>query len=199
MRVLLILVVLLVNGCANWSRNSDSKLRSYDTYEQINYIEIASDAEITFSINEDNPTFDFEQGASYFYAIKLSGSNRQFLLRSFFSNPKDTRFASPVLLELDDEFKVVSKREPPLVFSETPRYKGPHMQGLISLHENTKYLIVYPSNDEQSPRTKTELISPQNTGNLARGVVLFPEYNETHQLTKTKTGKIELIPTKINS
>lgn len=196
MRLLFVLsIFILISGCAN-SINEQALLAKAECCSQltqVDFVEADSNNEIEFSISEDSPAFKFPQGASYYHAMKLSGDNKQFLIRSFFSRSDLKRIASPVLVELDSDLKVLAHKEPLLDFSELPKYEEPHMLGLIQLNEKTKYLIIYPSNN--NAKNQVAKIRPSDSSHVS-GVelVYYPGVIKAKTLLKIPTGKMELVP-----
>ena len=197
MRVLCLVIVLFLTGCASWLSDPAETLvstsRCCSAYNQMPFESADSDDPIAIVIDENSPTFNFEQGASFFHATEITGDNRDFLVRSFFSGRKERSVASPVFLELDANFNVLTQSEPTLHFSTTPRYEESHMQATIALQEETRFLIVYPSTDEEKQQIKNVLSPEYKTG--MRNRVVIHKGNATNDvLKKALTGKIELLP-----
>lgn len=195
MRTIAILTALTLAGCASSFDEQIllSKSKCCSSYEQLSYQQVSGNDEMEFTIDKRSPAFNFTQGAAHFYAVELSGTNRQFLLRSFLNGAEIRRAASPVLLELDKNFDVIAQAEPKLQYSETPAYEEPHMRGLVELNDNTKYLIVYPSSDESTAQIAAFRKS-DSSSMMGVEYVYFPGRMVKRELTKTPTGNLELVP-----
>lgn len=201
MKLLSLVSVMFLAGCASWLSDPAETLvstsRCCSAYNQMQYVQTDSNIPIAIVIDENSPSFNFDQGASFFHATEITGDNRHFLVRSFFSGKKRRVVASPVLLELDANFNVLSQSEPTLHYSASPRYEAPHMQAKIALQEETRFLIVYPSADKEKQQIKTVHNPPQSTGSAGKdrlGYQVYPGNTTKDVLKKALTGKIELIP-----
>lgn len=195
MKISIVLIVGLLSGCMAQINQQDlvAKAACCNSYADIEFVKVDKNKEVEFSIDSDNPAFNFAQGPAYYHAIQLSDSNRTFLLRSFFKHEDMKRYAAPVLVELDSNYNVLAQQEPALMFSQLPRFEEPHMQAQIQLNGQTQYLVIYPSNDQTSAPT-LKLPTGSSVGSAAAGYEHFPSTTKFQPLIRVPTGKMELLP-----
>lgn len=199
MRLLIILPILVLSGCIASNHELQESLTTTSeccaTYEQIKYEKFDSAKETEFSIDIDKPAFNFVQGKAYFHAVELYGENRLFQVRSFFKGGLIRRYASPVVLELDANHQVLAQREPTLHFVQSVRIQSSFMRGVVQLADETKYVIIYPSNNALN--TPVAAFRGEVSSDAELGIV--PATTKTYRLTKIPVGKISFIPLETDS
>ncbi|MDC0603446.1 hypothetical protein OAP14_10595 [Aliiglaciecola sp.] len=194
MKLFLAIFTLILCGCVASDRELLSSLSEASecctSYDQIAYQKFDSNNEIDLSIDMEKPAFKFARGKAYFQAIELSGDNRAFQVKSFFKGSSIRRYASPVVLELDANYQVLAQKEPKLHFVQLIRSQDSFMTGVVQLADETKYVIIYPSNDAKN--TPVAAYKAELSTDTDMGVV--PAIMKTYRLTKIPVGKVSLIP-----
>ena len=196
-RILLILLLLGLEGCATslnvQYQNLDSKAVCCDTYKQMTFDTNLGFKTVNLKFNQNSKVFKFKQGKSYFNALVVNGTHQNYKVISYFSGFYVHQYISPVILELDKNYKVISRRELAMHFTQGLFFEGAHLQRNIELNKKTKYLIIYLSNIKSNRQIYIkESGYAYSTGGSA---VVMPSVSSYENIDKSPTGELQLIPT----